>query len=243
MQLVERHCISKGDTRYAVIDRAASASKNLYNAANYEVRQAFIHSGVYLYYEEVYHRMKFHEAYRALPAKVAQQVLKVLDKNWKSYREACKAWREEPSKFLGHPKLPSYKDKQKGRTLLIFTVQAVSRKGLKRGVIQPSGIPIEVQTHHTNVDQVRIVPRGGYYVVEVVYEQEVKQADVDTSLLASLDLGINNLVALTANKIGFIPRLVNGDQSRASTSSITNARQRYKQSSSPIRASRHAWNA
>jgi len=43
MQLAEKHVISKSDPRYAVIDRAAFASKNLYNAALYEIRQSFIH--------------------------------------------------------------------------------------------------------------------------------------------------------------------------------------------------------
>src|SRR5580765_7815755 len=35
MQLVEQHVISKTDPRYAALDRAAFASKNLYNAALY----------------------------------------------------------------------------------------------------------------------------------------------------------------------------------------------------------------
>jgi putative transposase len=34
MQLVEQHVIRDSDPRYAAIDRAAFASKNLYNAAN-----------------------------------------------------------------------------------------------------------------------------------------------------------------------------------------------------------------
>ncbi len=210
MQLVEQHCISKGDSRYEVIDRVAFASKNLYNAALYEMRQAFIHHNRRIYFKELYHLMKSHEAYQALPAKVAQQVLKLLDKNWESYVEGVKAYRLDPSKFLGHPKLPRYKEKQKGRNILVFSVQAVSRKGLKKGIVQPSGVPIEIQTMHATINQVRIVPRGGYYVVEVVYEQEAKQADVETSLVASVDLGINNLVALTSNKSGFVPRLING---------------------------------
>ncbi len=210
MQLVEQHCIGRNDVRFDVIDGVAFTSKNLYNAANYELRQSYIHHGVYLSYETLYHFMKSQEAYKALPAKVAQQVLKLLDKNWKSYFAACLAWNQDKSKFLGHPKLPQYKDKQKGRNVLVFTIQAVSRKGLKKGLIQPSGVPIEIQTAHTNVNQVRIVPRGSYYVVEVVYEQEKQQADVDATLVASLDLGINNLVALTSNKVGFVPRLVNG---------------------------------
>lgn len=42
MQLVERHVINRNDTRFPLIDAAAFAAKNLYNAANYIVRQSFI---------------------------------------------------------------------------------------------------------------------------------------------------------------------------------------------------------
>ncbi|MGB8343947.1 MAG: hypothetical protein WCD86_03630 [Ktedonobacteraceae bacterium] len=42
MQLVERTIISKNDPRYAVIDEAAFAVKNLYNLALYEWRQAWL---------------------------------------------------------------------------------------------------------------------------------------------------------------------------------------------------------
>src|SRR5262249_55945610 len=72
MHLVERHVIKRADPRFAAIDRAAFASKNLYNAANYVVRQAFIHEGVYLTYHELDRRMQGHAAYNALSAKVAQ---------------------------------------------------------------------------------------------------------------------------------------------------------------------------
>ena len=41
MQLVEQHCTAKHDPRYRMIDEAAFKSKNLYNAALYEIRQAF----------------------------------------------------------------------------------------------------------------------------------------------------------------------------------------------------------
>jgi len=46
MQLVEQHVISKNDPRYTVIDKATFASKNLYNAALYEIRQFFIHKSI-----------------------------------------------------------------------------------------------------------------------------------------------------------------------------------------------------
>jgi putative transposase len=71
-------------------------------------------------------------------------------------------------------------------------------------------LPIEIQTKQKDIDQVRIVPRDGFYVVEVVYNRETIQAEVNPALMASIDIGVNNLVALTSNKADFIPRLVNG---------------------------------
>src|SRR5712691_7014254 len=109
MQLVEQHVIGKRDPRYAAIDAAAFASKNLYNAANYEIRQAFIHESRYLNYNEVQRRMQSHEAYKALPAKVSQQVLMQLAHDWDSFFKARDAYNEDPPKFLGRPKLPGGK--------------------------------------------------------------------------------------------------------------------------------------
>ena len=106
MQLTEQHIIDRNDLRYAVIDAAAFASKNLYNAALYEMRQAFIHQGMYLSYEEMDKRMQPHEAYKVLPAKVSQQVLKQLADAWKAFREAKASYEEDPSKFTGRPRLP-----------------------------------------------------------------------------------------------------------------------------------------
>lgn len=58
VKLVEQHIIKASDPRFGAIDAAAFASKNLYNAANYLVRQAFIHEGVYLNNAAVFHLIK-----------------------------------------------------------------------------------------------------------------------------------------------------------------------------------------
>ncbi|MBV9259217.1 MAG: transposase [Ktedonobacteraceae bacterium] len=154
--------------------------------------------------------MQAHEAYKALPAKVSQQILMVLDRNWKGFREGLEAYHKDPSKFLGRPQPPQYKHKTQGRNLLVYTIQAISRKGLKQGLIQPSMLAIEIHTKQKDVDQVRIVPRKGFYVVEVVYAKEVQQAQVNPAYYAGIDIGTNNLVALTSNKPGFHSVLVNG---------------------------------
>jgi putative transposase len=212
MQLVEKYVIDRNDPRSGAIDEAAFKSKNLYNAGNYEIRQSYIFTGKYLNYNEMDRRMQSHEAYKALPAKVSQQVLMQLHHDWDAFFKACAAYREDPSKFKARPRIPGYKHKTEGRNMLVYTIQALSRgkKGLKRGMIKPSMLDISVQTKQKDINQVRIVPRKGFYVVEAVYEQEEKQSPVNPAYYAGIDIGMNNLVALTSNKPGFHSVLVNG---------------------------------
>ena len=222
MQLVEQHIIDRDDPRFAAIDEAAFKSKNLYNRANYIIRQKFISERVYLDYETMDKLMQSEEAYKALPTKVSQQTLKLLHKNWVSFFEACKAYKEHPEKFTGRPKLPKYKHKTEGRNILIYTLQAISggqtlkkggkRNALRQSLIKPSGLPITVKTNldPSTIDQIRIVPRHSFYVVEVIYTKEPTQAQVDPSFCVAIDLGVTNLAAITSNREGFVPRLVNG---------------------------------
>ncbi len=71
--------------------------------------------------------LKQTEAYQAMPAKVSQQVLRGLDRNWKSFFQALSEFNSHPDQFLGRPKIPKYKDTKKGRNLLVYTIQALSK--------------------------------------------------------------------------------------------------------------------
>jgi len=140
---------------------------------------------------------------------VAQWVLKQVALAWKSYFAACAAWQADPSRFLGHPKLPKYLDKR-GRNLLTYTEQAISRAPKHRGYVVPSGLGVRVETHQTAIEQVRIVPHASHYTVEVIYERPVTPAEVDPSRVAAVDIGLNTLAAVTFNQPGMLPFLVNG---------------------------------
>ncbi len=165
MQLVEQHLIRKTDPAYAAIDAAAFASKNLYNQATYQIRQAFIHEGKYLPYAEIFHRIKHMDCYQALPRKVSNSILILIHKNWVAFFKANEAYKADPSPFVGRPHLPGYKDKEKGRNLLIYDKQALGKRLFKQtGKLVPSGLPLEIETKVTweQLDQVRIVPRGSW---------------------------------------------------------------------------------
>jgi putative transposase len=232
MRLVEKHLIRKSDLRFAVIDQAAFASKNLYNQANYLIRQVYLHEGTYLPYAEIFHRLKTHEASCALPRKVSNSILLHLHKNWIGFFAGMEAYTENPSQFTGRPCIPGYKDKETGRFLLIYDKQALGKRAFKKtGKLVPSGLPIEIATKIAweVIAQVRIIPRSDGYLVEVVYEKEEQPAKGDTNLVVAVDLGVNVVAAVTSNKPGFVPRLVSGKPLKSLNQDDNKQRARHQQ--------------
>ncbi|TRT82029.1 MAG: transposase, partial [Microcystis aeruginosa Ma_AC_P_19900807_S299] len=53
MLVAERHIIKKGHRFWAEIDNLSWQSKNLYNSANYLIRQNFIYGHGYLTYNQM----------------------------------------------------------------------------------------------------------------------------------------------------------------------------------------------
>lgn len=212
MQLVEKHIIKKSDPRWHDIDQAAWMSKNIYNAANYIVRQAFITEGRYLNYHALEKQFKKHHLLpdQDLPLKVVQQILRQLDHDWQAFFAALKAWKISPEKFEGRPRIPQYKHKEKGRNLLVYTEQAISQREFRKGILQFSQLGIRVETKQKTMDQVRIVPRKSHYVIEVIYTRDIKPLPLDPDRIASIDIGLNNLATVTFNQPGMSPLLVNG---------------------------------
>ena len=237
MQLVEQHIIGKNDPRFELIDSAAFLSKNLYNAANYAVRQVFIFEQRYISFNQMDKLMKHSPDYCALPRKVSQWVLKQLDHDWLAFFAASRTYRVTPDVFTGRPSLPNYKHKTDGRNLLTFTNQAISRRCLKRGVVQPSGLPIEVLTKHPELQQVRIVPHKTHYTVDVIYEKAIRVSEnLNPAYFAGGDIGLDNLVTITSNKPGFTPVVVNGRPLK-SINQYYNSRRAELQSVLPVGAS------
>ncbi|NEQ35521.1 MAG: IS200/IS605 family element transposase accessory protein TnpB [Okeania sp. SIO3I5] len=213
MQLVERTIIKKNHPNYKSLDTLAFLSKNLYNMANYIVRQEFINKGNYLDYNKVQKLLQSGADYQAIPAKVSQQVLIILDQNWQSFFQAIRAYNQCPSKFKSRPKLPKYKHKQKGRNILVYTKQAISKPQLVKNqkiLLSKSELFFDSKINYDSLQQVRIIPKLNYYVIEVVYESIEVKLDLSESHVASVDLGVNNLATVTSNKKGFQPFIING---------------------------------
>ncbi|MCL1467709.1 RNA-guided endonuclease InsQ/TnpB family protein [Argonema galeatum] len=211
MQLVEKHIIDRNHWLYKQLDNLCFLSKNLFNYANYLIRQKFILSEEYLDYYKIQKLCQGTTDYLALPAKVSQQVLLRLHESWKSFFEATKEYSLHPEKFKARPKIPRYKHKTLGRNVLTYTAQAISKQWLNKGIINLSKINIFLTTKVSQVNQVRIVPKTYHDAVEVVDEQKSgNQSSSGVEVIAGIDIGLNNLARITSNQKRFLPLIING---------------------------------
>jgi len=210
----EQHIISKSHPCWKLIDEYCFRSKNLYNYANYIVRQEFIHNRRWIKYNELFQLCKEGEDYKSLTSNVGQQTLRLLDKNWKSFFKSIKGWSKNPSRYLGRPKLPKYKDKN-GRSFLgIDNIKF----GITDGYIRFSVKAFRYLNEQfitkipefAKLMQCRFIPKANHYVMEIIYQIEVPDIVQEPKNIVSIDLGIDNFATIT-NNIGLTPIAIKGN--------------------------------
>ncbi len=183
-------------------------AKSLYNLANWYVRQDFFNLNSILSYYDLDFILKTQGAYRNLPSQTSQQILKLVNRNWKSFLRGLKEYREDFTKFRKKPKIPRYKNKN-GESIVIFTNQQCK---IKAGYLYfPRKVNLKpIKTRITDtLKEVRIVPLGIAYKVELTYEKEENNLGLDKDHILSIDLGLNNLIT-AVNNHGSNPFIIKG---------------------------------
>lgn len=87
MYNVEKHIVKKGSKLFKQCDELCFLSKNLYNATLYTIRQYYFEHKKYLCYKNICKRFieEQNPDYYALPTKVSQKVMQLVDNNFKSF--------------------------------------------------------------------------------------------------------------------------------------------------------------
>lgn len=211
MNRVEKHIIKLNNKYYSLLDEFCYKSKNLYNYANYTIRQEFVNNGKWLRCNDLDKLLKKEGNnfdYRNMPlATTSQQCLRLLDRNWKSFFQSIKDYNKNPNKYLGRPKLPKYKSKN-GRNILILTNQNCK---INKGIIKfPKAFKgFHLKSKVNNLQQVRFIPKDKYIIVEVVYRVNDIEELIDNNRYIGIDLGLDNFATIT-NNCGLIPLVING---------------------------------
>ena len=179
VQRVEQKVITPNHPKYKIIDEMSFNSKNLYNEANYVLRQEFINNGNYISYYDMNKEFKTHENYKACGSQPANCTLRLLDKNWKSYFKAIKDWKEHPEKYLGMPKLPKYLPKD-GRFPWMIPNNQLYYDYEKSTIYIRNRLMNDYDWYSRCLGrpiQVRFIPHDNYYTMEIIYEIEVEDID------------------------------------------------------------------
>ena len=208
MNLTETHQIRPNHKLYSICDELCFKSKNLYNAALFEFRQSFFDKELDTLTWQNINRI-FNQSnqfdYRELPSKVSNTVLKKLGNNISSFWSLVKK-----SDYDKKVRLPKYLHKTDGRFIVEFNKQTFSNKRDENNnlIICKSSLDLRIPTKVEKPQQVRIIPKSGCYVIEVVYEVEENRLKKNQRV-AAIDLGLNNLATVVTNN-GDNPILISG---------------------------------
>ncbi|MCW5318683.1 IS200/IS605 family element transposase accessory protein TnpB [Nostoc sp. KVJ3] len=214
MRQVEKHVIKRGDAWFDYCFLITTISRQLYNTAQFTQRQGFFFGWSTQSQAKLDLLFKQDENYKALPAKVAQLVLKQNADAWFAYYKALKEYKLEPNKFTGQPKPPGYVDE---KNLVKFNNQAIAKREFNNGWVVPSKSPIRIPVkpglRFDDLCEVRIIPKTGCFVIEVVYELAENShlfCSLNPQLAAAIDIGLDNLATIVFNDPTIQPIAVNG---------------------------------
>jgi IS605 OrfB family transposase len=184
-------------------------SKNLFNEANYLVRQAFFNEKKWIRLSQLHLELLSSVNFQQLPIPTARKVLQLVDKAWKSFFAASIDWKCHPVKYFQQPRIPKYKPKN-GQFQVAFEKNQVI---FSNGVLmlpQITGIQIKPRfASPTSLIGVRIIPRGVGYVLEIIYSKYIPRVtNYPPKHITGIDIGLTNLVTMV-NNIGEKPIVIN----------------------------------
>ena len=211
MYLVETTVIKPSSRLiYKTCDELCFLSKNLYNTVLYIQRQNYQEGKPYIGYYDMLKllRAQKNPDFYALPSYPAEYVAQQVDTAYTSFFSKLKSKNEGRHNQKVNP--PSYKDKVKGRNVITFYKRKLSKTTYKKeGLIHitKTNIKFKSKIPFEQIQQVKIVPKNGYYVLHVVYKTE-EPKPINTENYAAIDLGLNNLATVVTNVSS--PFIING---------------------------------
>lgn len=203
--------------QYSLLREMCQYSNNLYNVALYNIRQHYFNTKQFLTYESNYHECKENENYALLQAGVSQQILKVVDRSFKSFFNLLKKCKTGDYRYHDI-NIPHYRPKGGMFNLIMSTNAFVIKNGFlyipmsrafraSHSDVNEIRIKFLERLADKTVKEVRILPcnNGKYFKVQYVYEVTPEETSLDKENCLSIDLGVDNLATcVSTNGTPFI---------------------------------------
>ena len=221
MYCVDRIIVRASDKVYSYLDENASRAKLLYNASLFRVRNHFTAAGKAVLTpneQDVENEMALlptkpgrvinayalqklmalthnPDYYSGLPSQTAQHITAQAVTDFRNWLKALKAWRKDPSAFLGKPKMPHYVDADIKDYL--FTNQTAS---VNDGILSfpKTKATLRCRIRDGVLREIKVTPYYGNYMLCVCYEVQDNVSEGRTHS-AAIDFGVDNIMAVTSD--------------------------------------------
>ena len=210
MDLTEKEIIYSTDDRFDLIKELCHLSKNLYNASLYDVRQHYFETKSYRTWQSQrpIFTKNHNQDYYALQSHLAGEVLMQVGRQFIGFFN---------NKTNKKKRIPKYKDKN-DYNVVTFPKITISKqnefdddKQLYTYTLCKRSYNLKIKSTQPNIKMVKFVYDEVNDVIKCfkIYEVECKKIKKDNARYFSIDLGLNNIVAIY-NNIGIRPLLYNG---------------------------------
>ena len=202
MKLVEKHKIYQSHPAYSKLDHMSRKANNLYNQCVYFIKNSENLSEDLKNLDKVMKSFPDeHDNYRSFGyVACAQQILRLFQRNLRSYFASVKDYKKNPAKYTGMPRFPKYR-KSGDRFQVIFTSHVV-KFTVRTLNVAPRTFENKLTIRLRNdsirkLCQVVFAPRNDYFLVYVIYEVDDPVISQASDKVAAIDIGLTNLATVT----------------------------------------------
>ena len=168
-------------------------------------------------FKELYHIVSQTDEYKSMRLDSVSKsgALRQLFSNWNGYIRSVMQYKKHPEKFLKRPKLPNYICRRSEFNLVQIDKTRFCSKGCRKNEIRlpKSNVKIAIpeRIERKSIREITIKYYHGKIKVGIVFDEygEKIKYDCDKNLSVGVDIGLNNLMAITSNDKSF-SYVVNG---------------------------------
>lgn len=208
MKLSFKYFPKLSNNQLEIIEELSYHTTKLYNIANYDCRETVFKPYVEMnkIYSNNYHKQFLH-------SHTYQQCLKILEQNWKSYFASIKDYKKNPSKYLGVPRQPKYKNTDNRKNEVVFTDFAIryqegilklslSKEMFNKFKVKSLDFDLRKVNLPINLDKIKQIKimwnnSSKQWCLNIIWEREEVNISNDYNNIMSIDLGLDNLATLT----------------------------------------------
>lgn len=191
-----------------IIEELSFHTTKIYNIINYDLRENEYKN---YYAIEKEYKSNWHCGY--LHSHTRQQCFKMIEQNWKSYFASIKDYNKNPSKYLGKPRPPKFKNHNNRKNEIIFTKAGIRHQDniLKLSLSKEMKTKFEVQSLNFiiesdkipfNLDDIQQIKiqwdnSSKRWYLNIIYNKKIVNITENYTNIMAIDLGLNNLATIT----------------------------------------------